>query len=175
MPGNIVTGNPVTGNTVSGVLLDVVLAAAVLASAWSDLSRERIIGWIPAGAIVGSLALRLVVDGVGDPWTGALSGLLGGATTGALFAGFALWGRRLGWDDVALLIAVGSNRGFPACLDASMRIALVGAAGAVVFALSRGRVSDTLRAVFRRSGDAVTMPYSLAVVLGSSWAWLSAA
>jgi prepilin peptidase CpaA len=164
------------------IALWTVLGVALLISVVTDVVSRRILDVVTLPAIAGALALRLVLQGVGDLEHGLVSGLVAGAGAAALFAP-AAWRGRMGWGDVKLVAAVGATFGYPLVLAGLVFITLVGALQALVTLIWHGALWETVAGVLRRwaarlrvaSRSAVAapnrqIPYGVAIAVGSFWA-----
>lgn len=161
-----------------------VLAVALVISVVTDLMSRRILDLVTFPTMAIAVGLRAWFEGVGDTDKGALSGLLGAAGAGALFALLAWRGRGFGWGDVKLMVAVGACLGYPLVVAALVFISLVGFAQALVTLIWQGAVWETLFAAGQRVGRLLrikpsagvvpasprTIPYGVAIALGSFWA-----
>lgn len=159
-----------------GDLLCVVLC---LTSAGFDLRSRRIPHALTLPALVAGLVLS-VVGGGGYGLAGAALAVL---LLAGLLAIFAAAGG-VGWGDVALMAAVGALLGWPLpawpiVLYALLYTTLAGGAIAVIAALRQRKLGAALKAAVklpgRRGGEAatgsgVTIPYGVAIALGTLWA-----
>jgi len=164
------------------LLLWAVLGVALLISVVTDLASRRILDWVTYPAIALCLLLRAWEQGLGDLEHGAVSGLVGLAGAGGLFALLAAWRKSFGWGDVKLMAAVGAALGYPLVLAALAFISLTGALQAMVTLIWQGAVWDTIRrameGIGRRlkltkageTGPSRHIPYGVAIALGSVWA-----
>ena len=158
------------------LLADLLCVGLCVSAAVCDLRSRRIPDWLTLPALAMGLALS-VTAGVSS-LVGALlaAGLCGGAL--ALFA----LGGGLGWGDVKLMAAVGALLGWPLpswslVLYALIYTALIGGGVAVIVAFYEKKLAAALKAtvawprrrrVQARSG--VTIPYGVAIALGTIWA-----
>lgn len=157
--------------------LFLVLMVAVGVSVVTDLRQRRILDAVTLPALGLLLAIRLGWEGLGGWETGALSGILGAAVAGLLFAGFAAFGQGLGWGDVKLVVVMGAALGMPLALGGCLFVSLAGALQALISLIWQGELSDTVRSVLvrRRRGEGAStprrhIPYGVAIALGSLWA-----
>jgi prepilin peptidase CpaA len=153
--------------------------AVCAVAVWTDLRRRLIYNWLTLPATLLGLALGLLLDGL----PGGLQAL-GGALCAALL--FGLFGL-LGWmklGDVKLMIAVGALVRFPLVLWAIAYTAIVGGVVGIGYAIYRRRFGEVVSNLGRaavnkvRRGDQpalrelsqLTVPYGVAIALGSLWA-----
>jgi prepilin peptidase CpaA len=144
--------------------------------------RRLIYNWVTVPAMVAGLALGLAFFG----WAGLLSSFLGGLIALMLFGLFAA----LGWmklGDVKLMVACGALLRFPLVLWAIVYTAIIGGLFGLLYAAFRGRLRNVLGNLGRaaagtfRRGDQprlkdlsdLTVPYGVAIALGSLWAALT--
>ncbi len=158
------------------------LTVALLISVATDVAKQRILDFVTYPTIAIALALRLWLQGWGDPEGGLVSGLIAGCAAAAFFAVLAWRGGAFGWGDVKLVAAVGAVFGYPLIMGALLFISLAGALQAIVTLLWQGAVWDTVKAVgfkwgrrLKLSKSDVTaparhIPYGVAIALGSFWA-----
>ena len=159
-----------------GLLAPVLLVAAI----W-DVHSRRIPDWVTLPAIAALSGARALLEGLGDVQHGLVSGLLGAVAAGGFFALWAL-GRRMGWGDVKLMGAVGAAFGFPAIQGAAIFVTLVGALQALVLLLWQGALWKTIEgalsglagrlglpAATTEESERKSVPYGLAIALGSFW------
>ena len=149
---------------------------------YTDLARGKLYNGVTAGGLALGLALAYLLDATvpGYPHlrAAAVAAALGG---GLLFLLYLAGG--LGAGDVKLMAAVGAlgaTWGF--ALLSMMYAALVGAAMALGVLIWQGRLleglRDSARTLFtfrtrKREGVApATVPYGLAIGIGTVWAWL---
>lgn len=157
------------------------LAPALLIAAIYDIHSRRIPDWVTLPAIVALLCARMLLEGLGDLEHGLVSGAVGAVLAGGFFALWALGGH-MGWGDVKLMGAVGAAFGFPAVQGAAIFVTLVGALQALVLLLWQGELWKTLenalsgvagrfglRAATAEEKERKSVPYGLAIALGSFW------
>src|SRR6266581_3282371 len=147
------------------------LILLVSAAAWTDLRTRRIPNWITvSGAAVG-LGLH-ILDG-GAP--GAIQSLAGAALGLAIFLGLYAAGG-MGAGDVKLFGAVGAFAGPQALVLVFVFTALLGGVAALVLALWRRRLGETLirtgemligRLRFKELRAAAASPESLRLPYGA--------
>ena len=166
------------------VISSVVFVALVGLAAWVDLRSRRIPNWLTLGVLVSGLALR-AVDGLTSLGQGVLGAGLGLAIAVVLFGLGAMGG-----GDGKLLIGVGAFLGHERYVGALLLIGVLGGLLGLVEAVRRGVIlpsalnaAGLIRrwATLGRSGEArtlespgaVTVPYGLAIALGSVlwWFW----
>lgn len=144
------------------------LALVLLISVVTDLRKRTIYDLVTYPAIAAMLGARAFFEGVGDESHGLLCGLAGAAIAVTWFGIFALR-KSLGWGDVKLAAVMGAAFGFPKVFIAIIFISLAGAFQAVFSLIWQGKLSDTVRGVLARDGDAPKkhIPYGVAIALGS--------
>src|ERR1019366_3329103 len=121
------------------VLLQAALVAVVLAAGVWDLVTRRIPNWITVpGALLGP-AIQSYYGG----WHGAVSSLLGALLGFSFFLLLYLAGG-MGAGDVKLAAAVGALVGAQSFVFVFVVTGLLGGIAAVVLALARGRLRQTL-------------------------------
>lgn len=160
------------------------LGVALLIAVAADLLRERIPDALTAPLLLGALALRLALDGVGSLTSGLLSGAVAAAGLALALTPLARSGR-MAWGDVKLMAGVGAAVGCPAVLAVAGFVSLMASFQALVLLLWQGAVAETLQGVMRGwavrarllSARALAperrrMPFSVAVLLGCTWTWL---
>ena len=149
----------------------IALLVGLLLAVGADVFRKPFVGSIGLTTVAAALIIRCCTLGLGDVGSGLLSGVLGAGGVALVFSGFSLRRRGLDWSDVTLLSAVGAGLGWPLVLPAMLFISVTGAVSAVVFSIWKGELSATLRRVVKADGaDRRTMPYSVAIAVGSVWA-----
>ncbi len=161
------------------VVGDALCVVLCFLAAVSDLRVQR----IPDFLTLPSLAIGLLMSIAGGGYAVAAA-LTAVALLGGLFALFAAAGG-MGWGDVKLMAAVGALLGWPLAgwpivLYALLFITLAGGALGVVAAIRRGRLGAALKGIFRLprrgrgsgepKGSGVTIPYGVAICLGTCWA-----
>ena len=124
------------------IYLGTALAFAILA-AFHDVRERRIPNRLTAPGIVTGLILHLIFGGVAQLGLSLLSGLI----AGTIFLLFYLAGG-MGAGDVKLITAVGSIVGISFLRDVLLATVIVGAVFALVLALARGRMRQTIANVF---------------------------
>lgn len=161
----------------------VCLLALAVICVYTDLARNRIYNGATVGGLIVGLILAYFLDagvpGLPHLKAAAVAALLGG---GLLFAVYLMGG--LGAGDVKLMAAVGAlGATWAFVLLAMMYAAMVGAAIAVGILIWQGRLlqglKDSARTLFtfrpgkRTEGEkALTVPYGLAIGVGTIWAWI---
>jgi prepilin peptidase CpaA len=109
------------------------------AGAFRDVQTRRIPNWLTGPSILVGLALHLVLGGPLGMGKAALAGLLGGV----VFLVFHLAGG-MGAGDVKLMTAVSCLAGLSYLPELLIATALMGGIFAVVLAISRHRLKETL-------------------------------
>lgn len=143
----------------------------------TDLKTKKIPDLLTYPAMALALGARLWLEGVGELDSGLLSGLAGLGAAVLWFGSFALAKKGLGWGDVKLAGVMGATLGMPLTLAALVFVSLAGAFQAVVSLIWVGALSDTVRRVLARKVDGPdanpvkrSIPYGVAIALGSFWA-----
>jgi len=134
-------------------LLGGVLAVSLSISLVTDLRSRRIPNVVTLPAFAAALLLRLLLGG----WDAAADGLLGALVAFAPFFLLA-WAGGMGMGDVKLVTVVGACVGAERAVWALLCIALVGGLQGIAALLWRGRMRG------------VTVPYGVAIALGTAWA-----
>ena len=164
------------------VVSSVVLIALVGAAAWADLRSRRIPNWLTLGVLVSGLGLR-ALDGLTSLAQGVLGAGLGLAIAVVLFGLGAMGG-----GDGKLLIGVGAFLGHERFVGALLLIGVLGGVLGIVEAVRRGVILPSMLhaagmirrwVTLGRSGEirtlktpgAVTVPYGVALALGSGVGW----
>jgi len=160
------------------------LLALAVVCVYTDLAHNKIYNALTIAGLALGLVLSHLLDAgaPGHPHlrAAALAMALGG---GLLFLVYVAGG--LGAGDVKLMAAVGALGGtWGFVLLAMMYTAVIGAAIALGILIWQGRLlqglKDSARTMFtfrvkRKEGDkALTVPYGLAIGVGTLWAWLEA-
>lgn len=167
----------------------IALLALAIVCVYTDLARNRIYNAATLSGLAAGLVLAYLLDATADGYphlkAAALAALLGG---GILFLVYLAGG--LGAGDVKLMAAVGAlsplaaaTAGWRFVCVALMYTAIVGAAIAVGTLIWKGRLLEGLRDsartlfTFRRGKKAegqkpLTIPYGLAIGIGTIWAWM---
>jgi prepilin peptidase CpaA len=114
------------------------VACALVGSVF-DVKSRRIPNFITFPSIILGLALHLAIGG----WRQLLSSLAAGLICGVVFLVFYIAGG-MGAGDVKLITAVGCIAGLPHVAYIMVLTALCGGAMAIVLALSRGQLRQTL-------------------------------
>ena len=161
------------------------LLALAVTCVYTDMARGRLYNPVTIGGVVVGLALAFWLDGTtrGLPHLKeALLALLAGG--GLLFLLYLTGG--LGAGDVKFMAAVGALGGtWRFVLLAMVYTALVGAAIGLGTLIWRRRLLEglkgsaralfTLRVRKREGAPMVTIPYGVAIGVGTIWAWLEMA
>jgi prepilin peptidase CpaA len=155
------------------------VVCALVASVF-DVKSRRIPNFITFPSILAGLALHLALGG----WRQLLTSLAAGLICGLVFLVFYIAGG-MGAGDVKLITAVGCIAGMPHVAYLLVLTALSGGAMAVVLALSRGRLRQTITNVGEIAAhhsqeglqphpdinlsnlDTLRLPYALAIAGGS--------
>lgn len=107
--------------------------------AFRDIRTRRIPNWLTGPSILAGLALHLVLGGWQSMGRAALAGIL----AGAVFLIFHLAGG-MGAGDVKLMTAVSCIAGMTYVGDILIATALMGGVFAIIVAISRHRLKETL-------------------------------
>jgi prepilin peptidase CpaA len=156
--------------------------AVCAVAVYTDLRRRLIYNWLTYPAALVGLVLAFAFDGLG----GGLQAVGGAVIAAILFGLFGL----LGWmklGDVKLMIVVGAFTRFPLVLWAIAYTAIVGGLVGVGYAIYSRRFGEVMGNLGRaavnkvRRGDQpalrdmskLTLPYGLAIGIGTLWAVLT--
>jgi prepilin peptidase CpaA len=124
--------------------LQIGLVILVVAAAVFDVRERRIPNWLTASGLVAGILINVV----GSGWQGLKLAALGlGLAFLIYFALFAL--RAAGGGDVKLMAAIGSFSGPSNWLVIFVFASVLGGIAAIVLALVKGRLRQTLRNVIR--------------------------
>lgn len=155
-------------------------AACALAGSVTDVKSRRIPNYITVPAFFTGLLLHLFLGG----WKQMLTALAGGLICGVIFLLFFIAGG-MGAGDVKLITAVGTIAGLSHVAYILALTAITGGVMALVLALARGRLKQTLMNVgeiashHKKSGlqphpdinvknvKTLRLPYALAIAGGS--------
>jgi prepilin peptidase CpaA len=107
--------------------------------AFFDVRTRRIPNWLTGPSLLAGLILHLVLGGWRSMATAALAGVLAGGA----FLVFYLAGG-MGAGDVKLMTAVGCLAGLTYVAEILIATALMGGVFAIILAVSRHRLKDTL-------------------------------
>lgn len=155
----------------------VAVVALVLAAVCTDLRHGKIYNLMTIPAVALGIGLNVALHGI----TGLGFALAGVGVAAVIWVASAAVGGRLGGGDVKLLAAVGALCGARFLLAAFVIAALAGGALAVLAALRRRELLDTLRrcavwtacrlglrcALATPAGDSgLRIPYALPIALG---------
>jgi prepilin peptidase CpaA len=166
------------------------LAGLLLAAVLTDVRSRRIPNLLTLPGLVAGLLWWAAEAGWAGLWTGVLGALTG---AGLLFLPFALGG--LGAGDVKLLALVGAFGGPSLAVQAFLAAALFGGVGSAVLLWRAGRLAATLRTILwdclalvapafpflplptrpvgeERRDALATLPYGVAIALGTVAAWV---
>jgi prepilin peptidase CpaA len=117
-----------------------VLIFLVLAGAWSDVRTRKIPNWIPVSGVVSGLLLQSWHVGA----QGAMTSIAGAALGFGIFVPMYILGG-MGAGDVKLFSAVGALIGPQSLVLVFVLTGLLGGVAAVLLAVSRGRLRETLQ------------------------------
>jgi len=157
------------------------LLALLIVCVYTELARGKLYDACTVPALVLGFGLSSILDAF-EPGNANLLGSAAGCAVsgGALLIMWLLGG--IGARDARFMAAVGAlgaDRRF--AVAALFYVAVVGAIWAVAVLIWRGRflrgLKDSLRLVGRwrskrREPSALTIPYGMAIAIGSLWAWL---
>lgn len=158
---------------------DLLCVALCITAAGFDLRSRRIPHFLTMPAVAVGLALAVL----GGGGYGVAGAALAVVLLAGLFALFAVLGG-VGWGDVALMAAVGALLGWPLpawpiVLHALLYTTLSGGAIAIIVAIRQKKLGAALKAAARlprrrgaeaANGSGVTIPYGLAIAIGTLWA-----
>jgi prepilin peptidase CpaA len=152
------------------VSVQIVLIGLITAAGFSDLRARRIPNWIPVTGAVLGFALQIWYSGL----HGGLTSFGGAALGLGMFLPLYMLGG-MGAGDVKLFSAVGALIGPQALIIVFVFTGLLGGIAAIVLALSRGRLRETLErtgslmlGVRAAAGpDSLRLPYG-AVIAGGT-------
>jgi len=160
------------------------LGVALVSAVAMDVLRQRIPDALTFTLLLGALALRLLLVGLGSLSAGLISGAVAAAGLALGLAPLARGGR-MAWGDVKLMAGVGAAVGFPAVLAVAGFVSLMACFQALVVLLWQGAVAETLAGLLRRwavrarllreeavRGAQRRVPFSVAVLLGCAWTLL---
>src|SRR5581483_6279692 len=120
------------------ILLPIVIGAAVY-----DMRYRRIPNWLNLTGVILGLAMNAWLIAEGRPWPGLVFSLKGLAV--GFFVYFGLYAiRAMGAGDVKLMAAVGALVGWEDWCGIFILTAIIGGLTALVLALVRGRLRNTL-------------------------------
>ncbi len=123
--------------------IELILLPLVIGAAVYDMRYRRIPNWLNVTGVVLGLALNSWLTADGRPWPGLLFSLKGlGAGFGVYFVLYAL--RAMGAGDVKLMAAVGALVGWEDWFGIFVLTAVIGGISALVLAVARGRLKNTL-------------------------------
>jgi len=156
----------------------------LIVAAYTDIARGKVYNWCTYPCIFAGLAIAYVVGGWNEWQLCLQNSLLGVVAAGGLFGVFFLLGS-MGAGDVKLAAAIGALTGWHFAISAIMFSSLVGGVMALALLIWRGQLArglwDSLRAsvrlkkaekvVGKDSPATLTVPYALAVSIGTFWAW----
>lgn len=157
----------------------VVASVCAMIGAATDIKNRKIPNLLTGPAFLLGLVLHLSLDGWHGLWTAFVAGLI----CGTIFLVFYLAGG-MGAGDVKLITAVGCICGLPNISYLLVMTVLTGGAMAVVLAVMRGRLKETLSNVGAlashhaqqgltphpehnvRNSSTLRLPYGLAIAAG---------
>jgi prepilin peptidase CpaA len=158
------------------------LFALVIIAAYTDMTRGKIYNWLTIPGIIFGPILSLTLSTTNQSRFSLISSLIGITLGGGIFIIFYLL-RQMGGGDVKLMAAVGGLVGYPVILIIIFYTAIVGgilAAGLLIW--HRQRWQALLKSVFSRMRGQIvehnsaclplTMPYGLAIALGTMWTYI---
>ena len=160
----------------------VCLLALAIACAYTDMARGKLYNAVTIGGLILGLVFAGALDarapGIPHLRDAALAAFAGG---GLLFLIYLTGG--IGAGDVKLMAAVGAlGGGWAFALRAMMLSALVGAAMAIGVLIwqrrllqglrDSARVLFTLRRTKHEGAPPTTIPYGVAIAVGTVWAWV---
>lgn len=155
-------------------LLGPLLFAALAVAVVTDLRARRIPNWLTLPTLIVALLLRGLLggwDGAGGLW----QGLVGMGVAFVPFFALALAGG-MGMGDVKLVAAVGACLGGQQILPALFCIAVVGGVQGVVALARSGGLrrlgqgeADRKDATQAPARTPITVPYGVAIALGTVW------
>ena len=148
---------------------------------YTDLAKDRLYNAVTLTGVAAGLALALAFDAGSPGYAHVVQAVLSAALGGGIL--FLVYlARGLGAGDVKFMAAVGALAGqWRFTLIALVYTALVGAVIALGILLWRRRLLQGLRdglktlVTFRAPKDAparLTLPYGVAIGIGTIWAWL---
>ena len=123
--------------------IELILLPLVIAAAVYDMRYRRIPNWLNVTGVVLGLAMNAWLIKDGSPWAGLVFSLKGlGMGFGVYLVLYAL--HAMGAGDVKLMTAVGAMVGWEDWFGIFILTAVIGGLSAVVLALARGRLRNTL-------------------------------
>jgi len=158
------------------------ILALVLVSAWTDIRRRLIYDAFTFPAMLAGVYFAMLAGP--QPLAWSLAGLAGGLLV--LYPFYRIGG--MGFGDLKLMGAIGALGGLTFLVSAFIDTALAGGVMAIALMARRGnsteilgRSPQVLRAIFSRGGkvqmpdskDQDTIPYGVAIFLGTVFAWLT--
>jgi prepilin peptidase CpaA len=164
------------------MVIQIIFFLLLLVTAVTDLAYKKIYNFITIPAIV----LGLIGNSVFDGWDGLKFSLLGLLIGGGGFFLIFIFGG-IGGGDVKLMAAVGALMGYPFIVGAVFYSILVGGLTAIVLMIWRDILWSSLKNIFRslytglvpgleriplKPENSLPVPYGMAIVLGSLWAWV---
>ena len=158
------------------------LLALSVVCVYTDLARGKLYNGVTLSALALGLASAFLLDATGTGSPHLKSAVISAALGGGLLFGLYLLGG-MGAGDVKFMAAVGAlGAGWTFVLLAMVYTALVGAAIAIGVLIWQGHLLEGLkessRAFFtfkagKRVGKPhITVPYGVAIGIGTMWAWI---
>lgn len=161
---------------------DLVLASVLIICTVTDLLHNKIYNLVLIPALLFALAYNLYLGG----WMGLWQSLLG-LMVGLLILIIPFAKGGIGAGDVKLLGFIGALKGVTFVIYAAIGMGLAGGVIALVIWFYRFGVMDTIAGIikgiwvmirsgftmfpFRLHNEKITMPYGLAIALGTAGAW----
>jgi len=158
--------------------LIIILPPLFVIAVYTETKSHRIPNWLTGSAIVCAVLGAVLVGGLG----GGKSALLGMLVGGGVFLPFCLMGS-VGGGDLKLMASVGAVVGYPVVWWALYYTCLAGGALALLYMIWTGQLVRGFTKLFRlligkrrESGrglkKALTVPYGVAIAIGTMWAIL---
>jgi len=155
---------------------DLLCLVLCIVSAGFDLRSRR----IPDFLTWPGLGVGLLLSYLGGGWYGVAGAAMAVVLLGGIFSMFAVVGG-MGWGDAKLMAAVGALLGWPLTawsivLYALLYSALAGGVLALVVAAWQHRLRAALKATVtlprrdKSKASGVTIPYGVAIAVGTIWA-----
>ena len=164
---------------------EIMLLAFLVVTVYSDLAHGKAYDWCTLPALGVGLILATILGGVRGGESNLVASLLGVVVAGGVFGLFYFFGG-FSAGDVKIAAAVGALKGWRFSLEAVFYSALVGGLMALGLLIWRGQLlrglRDSARAAVRLgradkhlsegSPARLTIPYGVAIGLGTMWVWL---
>ncbi|MFW6162737.1 MAG: A24 family peptidase [Planctomycetota bacterium] len=165
---------------------EIILLALLITVVYTDLAQGKAYDWCTLPAMGIGLILATVLGGVRSGEANLVASLLGIAVAGGLFGLFYFFGG-FSAGDVKMAAAIGALKGWRFALEAILYAALIGGVMALGVLIWKGQLlrglRDTARAAVRlRRSERVleqdsparlTIPYGVAIALGTMWVWFA--